>query len=80
MIFIAIIKKTFLIINMFLNLEITSATKKKMWEEVTLKFNSSSTTPRTVSELSKKWENLVAKHRAIFADYQRHISLTGNCF
>ncbi|KAH3873900.1 hypothetical protein DPMN_037141 [Dreissena polymorpha] len=52
-----------------------------MWEEVEIVFNSTSVGPRrTLAELEKKWENLTAKHRVLYNDHQRLLSMTGTSF
>jgi hypothetical protein len=57
---------------------ITSVTKKEIWSAIEKDFNSNATTcVRSKQDLSKKWENLTAKHRAIYSDYLRKRSQTG---
>ncbi|KAH3849251.1 hypothetical protein DPMN_030965 [Dreissena polymorpha] len=50
-----------------------------MWAEIAEMFSANTTGPhRTADQLEKKWENNVSKHRGIYNDHQRLLSLTGS--
>ncbi|XP_053373459.1 uncharacterized protein LOC123560196 [Mercenaria mercenaria] len=56
---------------------ITSSVKKDSWRTITEKYNASATMSRDTVTLQKKWDNLIAKHRSIWSDYKRELTLTG---
>ncbi|XP_052788797.1 uncharacterized protein LOC128223560 [Mya arenaria] len=56
---------------------ITSQTKKTCWKMIQAKFNASGSEQRDADHLEKKWDNLCALHRSIYADHQRSLAMTG---
>lgn len=52
--------------------------KKDLWKHIEQLFNASAASPRW-AEKNGKWDNLVSKHRALYADFLRESRMTGRC-
>jgi len=48
-----------------------------VWAVVAAEFNNASECPRSESELTKKWDNMVQRHRALYNTHQEGIKGTG---
>ena len=60
---------------------ITSITKKEVWEDVARVYNAYCTTgPRSSTDLAKKWEHLIGKHRPNYQGNARHLAASGYFF
>ncbi|XP_061194049.1 uncharacterized protein LOC133202272 [Saccostrea echinata] len=51
--------------------------KKDTWERVTEQLNVSSSTPRTVEEVEKKWQNILSTAKSEISSYRKEATATG---